>query len=175
MKKIVIYSAFISFFFGIITTSCNFFNDDDYQAYLDQLEENRKQIQEQYETDSILIVDYLNENDSTASYHEYSGIFYNILEEGKADHPNTGSLIRVKYKGMLLDGTVFDQTPDSVSSNSFYLDNLILGWQYGIPLIGENGRIILYLPSYYGFGTTERTDVPANSVLIFDVTLIDFY
>lgn len=174
MKKIVIYSTFI-LLFGIFATSCNFFNDDEYQAYLDQVAEYQQKVRDQYVIDSTLIVEYLVENDSTALYHNESGIYYNIIEDGDSFHPNSNSSIEVWYKGMLLDGTVFVQTADSVSSNTFYLASLISGWQIGLPLIGNGGKIVLYLPSYYAFGAEEKTDIPANSVLIFKIDLINFY
>ena len=173
IKKIISYTA-LALFTGIAIVSCNILDNDDYEEYLKQLEEYQKQIREQYQTDSTLIVEYLTANDSVADYHEESGIFYHILEEGGTEHPITSSIIRVTYKGMLLDGTVFDQTAEDVSTNTFYLEQLISGWQYGVPLIGEEGRIILYLPSYYGFGSNESDDIPANSVLIFDINLISF-
>jgi FKBP-type peptidyl-prolyl cis-trans isomerase FkpA len=48
---------------------------------------------------------------------------------------------------------------------------LILGWQYGIPLVKAGGRIMLYLPPSLGYGSQSTGTIPANSVLIFDITL----
>lgn len=174
MKKIVIYAAFL-FLFGATFYSCDFLNDDAYQDYLDQQEEDFRKAREQYLIDSTLIVNYLADNDSIASYHNETGIFYHILDEGDNFHPDAYSSIRVWYKGMLLDGTVFDQTSNDVTSNTLYLGGLISGWRIGVPLIGNGGKIILYLPSYFAFGNVENGDIPANSVLIFEIHLIDFY
>lgn len=83
-------------------------------------------------------------------------------------------MVAVKYKGMLLDETVFEETTEEETA-SFLLSTLIAGWQIGIPLIGIEGKIILYLPSYYGYGISGSGDIPANTVLIFEIDLVDFY
>ena len=46
-----------------------------------------------------------------------------------------------------------------------------MGWQYGIPLVKAGGRIMLYLPPSLGYGAQTVGSIPANSVLIFDITL----
>lgn len=173
MKKY--YSYFIFVLLGIATlTSCVDIENDDYDEYLKNLEEYQKQVYEQYQVDSVLISDYVTEFDTLAVYHEKSGIYYTILDEGDELKPDVNSIVAVQYKGTLLDGTVFDETEDD-ETLSFSLSNLITGWQIGVPLIGGGGKIILYLPSYYGYGTNETEKVPANSVLIFDIDLVSFY
>lgn len=158
----------------IAFTSCIDGNDEEYELYLEQLAEYNKQVHEQYLADSIIITDYLAEKDSVAFYHEESGIYYSILDSGNVNHPNTYSIIAVKYKGMLIDGTIFNETEND-ETISFDLSGLISGWQIGVPLIGTGGKIILYLPSYFGYGATDRENIPANSVLIFDIDLVSFY
>jgi FKBP-type peptidyl-prolyl cis-trans isomerase len=173
MNKYLSFSSLIilSLFFA---AACLDPYNEDYEEYQQKMEEQRKQIYEQYQADSILILEYLNENDSLAIFDEESGIFYNILKPGEEPFPSRYSSIEVKYKGMLLDGTVFDQTENNETTR-LLLNQLISGWQIGVPKIGMDGRIILYLPSFFGFGTTEHEEIPANSVLIFDIELISYY
>ncbi len=159
---------------GIITTSCLSSYDDDYEEYQKQLEEKRRVIFEQYNTDSTIIANYLIETDSVAQFDTISGIFYHIINPGDELHPGYYSNIEVQYTGMLTDGYVFDQS-QADTTKWFQLNQLIEGWQVGLQYIGKGGNIVLYLPSYYGFGAREYEDVPANSVLIFNVDLISFY
>ncbi|MGF7138038.1 FKBP-type peptidyl-prolyl cis-trans isomerase [Roseimarinus sediminis] len=154
--------------------ACDLNNNDAYEEYQKEWEAYQKKVQAQYQADSLLISDYLAEHDSVAEIHEASGIFYHIIAEGESQRPDIYSIVEVSYKGMLLDGTVFDQT-DTDMTATFQLSNLIKGWQVGIPLIGTDGKIILYLPSYYGYGESESKTIPANSVLIFEVDLHSFY
>ena len=167
-------SVLFALIIGLSLTSCLDNNDEEYQKYLEELAAYQKKVYEQYQADSLLIVDYLSENDSLAVFDEKYGFFYHIITPGGETHPDTYSTITVKYKGMLLDGTVFDQT-EGEESVQLYLNNLISGWKIVLPLIGAGGKIILYLPSAYGYGETKMDVIPANSVLIFDVDLLHFY
>ena len=64
---------------------------------------------------------------------------------------------------------------DQSSSNgiTFPLSGVIQGWQEGIPLFKEGGSGILLIPSALGYGSQSVGTIPANSVLIFDINLID--
>jgi FKBP-type peptidyl-prolyl cis-trans isomerase len=97
------------------------------------------------------------------------GFYYQILTPGTGATPTPTSKVTVFYKGTLTNGAVFDQT--NANPVSFGLNQLILGWQYGIPLIKAGGRIMLYLPPSLGYGAQTVGSIPANSVLIFDITL----
>jgi FKBP-type peptidyl-prolyl cis-trans isomerase len=87
-----------------------------------------------------------------------SGLYYVIENAGSDNKPNVNSLITVSYRGYYLDGTILDE-------GAFYTERLfrlIAGWQEGIPLIGEGGKIKLIIPSHLAY---------RNGVLVFDVTL----
>jgi FKBP-type peptidyl-prolyl cis-trans isomerase len=79
----------------------------------------------------------------------------------------------VKYKGYLTNNQVFDET---VGNNSieFSLSGLIPGWQIGIPLLQRGGKGVFYLPSALGYGSRYAGTIPPNSVLIFDIELLNF-
>ena len=50
---------------------------------------------------------------------------------------------------------------------------MIQGWQEGIPLFSEGGIGKLLIPSALGYGNRSVGNIPENSVLIFDVELMD--
>ncbi|MBN2173349.1 MAG: FKBP-type peptidyl-prolyl cis-trans isomerase [Bacteroidales bacterium] len=129
--------------------------------------------QTQAEKDDQIINDYLNQNGLSATRHE-SGLYYIISNEGSGDHPDLNSTITVSYKGYLTDGTVFDETTGN-SSASFPLNGLIQGWKIGIPLLKNGGSGLFFIPSALGYGSQAIGEIPANSVLIFEISLIDFY
>lgn len=174
MKRKYLHYFILALLVGVTVSSCLDSNDEEYQQYLAEVEAHNQKVYEQYLNDSTLIAEYLLTNDSVAYFDSLYGIFYNILDSGTVYHPDLNSLVTVQYKGMLLDSTVFDQTEEDETAQ-FFLANLIPGWQIGLQKIGSGGKIILYLPSVYGYGETELTSVPANSVLIFDVDLVSFY
>ncbi len=128
----------------------------------------------QRETDDNLIQEYLQDNNITAQSTN-SGLYYVIDEPGEGDEfPNTSSSVKVHYTGSLLNGTIFESSvggdPLTIS-----LRSVIPGWTEGIPKFKPGGKGTLYIPSHLGYGERESSSIPKNSVLIFDIELINFY
>lgn len=126
----------------------------------------------QAEVDRQLILEHLADNNITAEEHP-SGIFYVITTEGTGGNPGPGTQVTVKYRGYLLNGNTFDQTTGSQSA-TFNLNDLIPGWQIAIPLLQKGGKGTFWIPSELGYGGISLPDIPANSVLVFDIELVDF-
>lgn len=127
----------------------------------------------QSEVDRDLIEGFLSENNIEAEVTD-EGVYYVITEEGSGEtNPTLSSTVEVKYKGYLLDGNVFDETTGS-STIEFPLTNLIRGWQIGIPLLTKGGKGTFYIPSELGYGDQQVGTIPRNSVLVFDIELVDF-
>lgn len=108
--------------------------------------------------------------DSIHAIKHSSGIYYEIINPGSGAAPTQNSNVSVTYIGKLLNETTFDQQTNPVSFN---LNQVIEGWQIGIPLIKKGGRIKLIIPSAYGYGCNATGPIPGNSVLYFDVSLLD--
>ena len=119
--------------------------------------------------DKQIIEDYLKAKNLTAQTTA-SGLYYIISAPGGSVHPGLSSSVSAKYKGYLADGTVFDQT--TTAPITFPLNRVIKGWQEGLQLIGEGGKIKLLIPSRLGYGDEVVGTIPRNSVLIFDVELV---
>lgn len=122
-----------------------------------------------------VITDYLAANNINATKHA-SGLYYQIWQQGSGDSPNNCSSIVINYTGLLANGHQFDEG----KSRAFTLGSLIEGWKKGLPLIQKGGRIKLYIPPSLGYGSSDIRDnygtivIPANSMLIFDISLLDF-
>ncbi|MDQ8198265.1 FKBP-type peptidyl-prolyl cis-trans isomerase [Pelagicoccus enzymogenes] len=126
-----------------------------------QLEENRRQGQEFF--DSLF--------GKPGMLSLGTGLFYEILEPGNDVHPKQSDTVVVHYEGRFLDNTVFDTTVGE-KPVAFKLNEVIPGWTQGIPLIGEGGKIKLYVPSDLGYGDEGRPGVPPASTLVFEVQLL---
>lgn len=120
--------------------------------------------------DQQAITKYISDHTLTAQSTS-DGLYYVIEQPGNSVRPLSTSTVVVKYKGYFTDGTVFDKSPDA--GTEIYLGNSIPGWQEGIPLFKKGGIGKLLIPSALGYGTTGTTGIPANSVLIFDITLLN--
>jgi len=115
------------------------------------------------------VQDYLTANNITATQH-CSGIFYIIDDAGTGKTPIACSGVNVTYSGKLIDGSTFDEGTTDLS-----LTQVIPGWTNGIPLIKAGGKIHLYIPPSLGYGNRDYGPIPANSILIFEVTLNAVY
>lgn len=100
-----------------------------------------------------------------------NGLQYQVLKEGQGDHPTDNDVVLVKYKGTLRDGTVFDQNERAPME----VAQVIPGFSEGLKLMRRGGEYRLWIKPELGYGDRATGGViPPNSVLVFDVTLIDF-
>ena len=104
-----------------------------------------------------------------------SGLQYKIVEPGSEVKPGPQDTVLVRYKGSLLDGTVFDEVPASEEPIRLTLDRVIPGWTEGLQLIGEGGKAVLYIPAELGYGTRGSGSIEPNSTLVFDVELVKVF
>jgi len=167
MKKIVLgFSVVITAI--VLSTGCLKNNSDDfgsqtctYDSCAVKAPASEIQAVQKYLTDSSL----------TATQH-CSGLFYNVVSEGTGAVPTPCSYITVKYTGKLTNGTVFDKSADG-GTYSQYLSNLIRGWVNGLPYVKKGGKILLYVPPTLGYGSQQIGSIPGNSILVFEVELVD--
>ena len=126
--------------------------------------------EEQLAADELRIKDFVEKNNIPAIRHE-SGLYYQIIEPGSGTLVYTANTsITAKYNLRLLNGSTVPQPAEPLT---FSLGGVILGWQIGIPLIQKGGKIRLIVPSGYAYGTQGQNGIPSNSILDFDIELVD--
>jgi FKBP-type peptidyl-prolyl cis-trans isomerase FkpA len=109
----------------------------------------------------------------TPSIKHPRGFYYKIINAGTGDSiTESCTTVKVLYKGTLTNGQTFDQATTAVQ---FTLNKLIEGWQTGIPLIRKGGKIKLVIPPSLGYGANGTSGIPANSILVFDIDLVDYF
>lgn len=128
--------------------------------------------QEQYAKDLAAIDAYLEENNIVARKSS-SGLRYVIHDFGTGAAPVYGQRVIVHYEGRFIDGAVFDSSYERGEPSEFQSGGLVDGFDEGLGYIGEGGSISMYMPSRLGYGTQGSTSIPANTVLFFDVELIN--
>ncbi len=103
-----------------------------------------------------------------------SGLEYVIENPGGDEKPTPSSEITIYYHGYLVNGKTFDRTEGE--PRTFPLAGLIPAWQEAIPLIGRGGTIRIFAPpsTAYGSNPPAGTGITDNTVLVFDITLVDF-
>lgn len=101
-----------------------------------------------------------------------SGLGYELLSPGGERKPLATDQVRVHYTGRLLDGKVFDSSVERGEPYETSLGQVIPGWTEGLQLVGEGGKIRLYVPPQLAYGDYGSGDIPPGATLIFDVELI---
>lgn len=109
----------------------------------------------------------------------YTGLRYIILKPGDAagPSPEKGMEVSVLYKGMLIDGTVFDQSPNENSPLKMRLGRggLIEGWEQAIQKMHKGEKWLLIIPPEMAYGARGRPpSIKRNATLVFEMELVDF-
>lgn len=129
----------------------------------------------QLEKDKNIILQYLTDNKLNFQATE-SGIYYSIENMGTGGHPEATSIVNTHYKGYKMDGKTFDSSYERGEPIEFPLTNVIPGWTEAIPLLQKGGKGTFIIPSSLAYGERGAgADIAPNTVLIFDVELLDHY
>ena len=104
-----------------------------------------------------------------------SGLQYQVITQGEGPRPDGDDVVRVHYKGTLLDGETFDSSYDRNEPAVFPLPQVVPGWQEGIALMPVGSKYRFWIPSGLGYGEqgTPGGPIGPNAVLVFEVELLD--
>ncbi len=101
-----------------------------------------------------------------------SGLQYKILTEGSGRSPKASDQVVVNYKGMLINGTEFDNSYKRGEPTTFQVNKLVRGWTEALQLMKENSKWQLFVPPELGYGPGGAGPIPPNSTLIFEIELL---
>lgn len=125
------------------------------------LEESNKFLEENKTKEGVIV-------DST-------GLQYKVITEGTGSMPVAEDVVKVHYKGTLIDGKQFDSSYDRNQPAQFKLNQVIKGWTIGLQKMKVGSKFILYIPADLAYGTNVRPGGPIgpNQALIFEVELLE--
>lgn len=102
-----------------------------------------------------------------------SGLQYKVLKNGNGPIPTRKDLVKVNYTGMLVNGKIFESSMESGKMPVFKVDEVIEGWTQALQLMPVGSKWVLYIPARLAYGEHSNSGrIPANSVLIFELELI---
>ena len=110
----------------------------------------------------------------------FTGLRYIVLKPATAGTPSPerGMTVEVLYKGMLIDGTVFDQSPDADHPLRIRLGRgeLIEGWEEALQKMHQGEKWLLIVPPELGYGSRGKPpSIPRRATLVFEMELVNFY
>ncbi|SDY49732.1 FKBP-type peptidyl-prolyl cis-trans isomerase [Hymenobacter psychrophilus] len=129
------------------------------------------------ERDKGLIDDYIKANNLTGFTNDSVGVYVSITSPGTGPLPTKGQTIIAKYVGKTLDGQVFDQTKATTIGFAFVLganpNQVIKGWEDAFTQLNKGSKAILLITSAKAYGSSTSGTIPPNSVLRFDVEVVN--
>jgi len=99
-----------------------------------------------------------------------------VLAGGEGELVKAGDEVAVLYKGMLLDGTVFDESSDPAKPFVFRVGRakVIDGWEEGLKLMRAGEKRLLIVPFELGYGTRgDPPKIPRRATLVFEVEVLE--
>ncbi|WP_138480936.1 FKBP-type peptidyl-prolyl cis-trans isomerase [Dyadobacter bucti] len=127
--------------------------------------------------DAKVIEDFLAKNNLKAKARKTaSGLYYIPQVEGTGPSPSQGDNVKVHYTGKFLDGKEFDSSKNQGKPLELQVGQgmVIPGWEEGILLMKKGEKGLLVIPSGLAYGPEAYGPIPGNSVLQFEMELIDF-
>ena len=102
-----------------------------------------------------------------------SGLQYKVMKEGSGAQPKATDTVTVNYRGTLTDGTEFDSSYKRGQPATFPVGGVIKGWTEALQMMKVGSKYQLFIPPDLGYGANGQRAIPPNSVLIFEVELMD--
>lgn len=149
--------------------------EEQMQQALQKMYEGRKdKMMAEAETNKKKAVDFLEENKKKDGIKTTeTGLQYKVIEEGKGPSPKKTDVAVVNYRGTLVDGTEFDSSFKRDKPAEFQVEAVIPGWTEALTKMKKGAKWQLFIPPELAYGERGRPSIPANSVLIFEVELLD--
>lgn len=102
-----------------------------------------------------------------------SGLEYQVLTAGAGATPTMADAALVEYKGSLTSGQVFDASKPG-QPVPMQIAQVVPGFAEALTLMPKGSKYRVWIPPQLGYGEREAGPIPANSVLVFDITMHEF-
>ncbi|MDX5419301.1 MAG: FKBP-type peptidyl-prolyl cis-trans isomerase [Hymenobacteraceae bacterium] len=153
---------------------------DQQKMFEEQMVAQQERAKEQMKVDDAKIQEYIKEKGLKNVQKTDAGVYYVITQPGKGEKAKAGDNVSVHYKLSFLDGKELESSYDNPMNGgqpfTFPLGQgqVIQGWDNGIAQLNKGSKAILLIPSPLAYGEQARGEqMPANSILRFDVELVD--
>lgn len=101
-----------------------------------------------------------------------SGLQYKVITQGNGPIPKPQDTVKINYIGKLTDNTVFEDTYTTKSPVSLPVSGIIKGMEEALQLMNVGSKWEIFIPSELAYGPQEMSNIPANSILVFELELL---
>jgi FKBP-type peptidyl-prolyl cis-trans isomerase len=100
-----------------------------------------------------------------------SGLQYEVLRAGDGPRPTANSVVRLHYRGTLVDGEEFDSSYGGEPAE-FPVTGVIPGFSEALQLMQVGSHYRIVIPSEIAYGASGSGPIGPNSTLIFEIELL---
>jgi FKBP-type peptidyl-prolyl cis-trans isomerase len=147
------------------------------KLFMQEMEQKVKaRMQQQAAQNKKMEADFLAKNKTQPGVQTTaSGLQYKVIQPGKGASPTLGDMVRCNYRGVLLDGTEFDNSQLHGGPAEFRVGRVIPGWNEALQKMKVGDKWQLYVPAALAYDMDPPPDAPMiepGSMLIFEVELL---
>lgn len=99
-----------------------------------------------------------------------SGLYYKEIVKGEGKLIQYGDKVSISYKGKLLSGQAFDYQKKPIE---FEVRGLIAGWKEALLSSRKGSELLLIIPPQLGYGDRKLDNIPPNSILYYELKVVD--
>lgn len=152
--KIPFITGFVAFFLlALSVSSCQTYSEEDKSSFDQKIQAYIKKSKVKYEKSE-------------------SGLYYYIEQEGEGDFIKYKDEVSIIYEGRLLNGQVVDGA-HTKEPLTYEVSKFIAAWKEALLYVKKGGKLKLIAPPHLGYGDNELEDIPKNSILVFDLEVLD--
>ena len=150
-------------------------NQNERRKIMSALQNKIREKEKNQGSENLKIADeFLAENKKKSDVKETpTGLQYRVLQEGDGAKPKLDDKVKVHDVGRLINGTKFDSSVDRGEPTEFGLNQVIKGWTEGLQLMNTGSKYEFFIHPKIAYGPRPRPQIPANSLLIFEVELLE--
>ncbi len=143
-----------------------------FQAMIQEKQE--AELVKKYEENKKIAEAFLDENRfKQGVFGTESGLQFKVIKQGEGSGPQEADRVRMRYRLRLLDGSVVEDTFDRDEPVLLGLQNVIFGMREGLMLMREGGITRFWMHPDLAYGISDSPELPAGSLLDFEVELIE--
>ncbi|MAR95736.1 MAG: peptidylprolyl isomerase [Gammaproteobacteria bacterium] len=104
------------------------------------------------------------------------GLQYKVINSGEPNgaNPELNQVITAHFHGTLTNGEIFWSSLDT-EPLKIELSKLIIGCQKTISLMRTGDKWMVYIDPTMAYGEEGRPSIPSNSILIFEIELLEIF
>ncbi|MCK9162762.1 MAG: FKBP-type peptidyl-prolyl cis-trans isomerase [Bacteroidales bacterium] len=103
-----------------------------------------------------------------------SGLQYKVIKQGAGAKPTIEDRVRIQYRLKLIDGKVIESTFERGEDPVIMgMNGIIPGMSEGLQLMSEGSTFLFWISPELGYGDMDSPELPAGSLLSFEVQLIE--